>query len=97
MANEDDDGVFKYDDDTKRSAGNDDVKEDIFDDIDDVDDLGTWCSSVDFESITSQIYFNHFTFSCFNYITQIQECHSYHSLISARKSLENQRSNATRL
>ena len=65
MANEDDDGVFKYDDDTKRSAGNDDVKEDIFDDIDDVDDLGTWCSSVDFESITLSNLFQSFYFFMF--------------------------------
>ena len=57
--------MFKYDDDTKRSAGNDDVKEDIFDDIDDVDDLGTWCSSVDFESITLSNVFQSFHFFVF--------------------------------
>ena len=41
-----DDGVFKYDDDTKRSSS--DVKEELFDDVDDMV-VGTWCLSVVFE------------------------------------------------
>jgi hypothetical protein len=40
--------------------------------------------------------FNHFTLSCSNYIAQITRIsYSYFSLISGRKSLENQRSNIT--
>ena len=64
MANEDDDGVFKYDDDTKRSTGNYDVKEDMFDDIDDVDDLGTWCSSAKRENISFSYLLTQRTHSC---------------------------------